>query len=76
MVKNYRDQKYLNKLGERIIEIRKSKNMTQEALAELSNLDVRQIGRIERAETNATISILKLIAEAFKLTPSDLFDFN
>ena len=76
MVKNYRDQAYLDKLGQRIIAIRKLKNITQEKLAELCDLDVRTIGRIERAETNATISILKLIADAFKIKSAELFDFE
>lgn len=76
MVKNYRDQPYLDKLGQRIVAIRKLKNITQEKLAELCDLDVRTIGRIERAETNATVSILKLIADAFKIKSSELFDFE
>lgn len=76
MVKNYRDQAYLDKLGQRIVAIRRLKNITQEKLAELCDLDVRTIGRIERAETNATISILKLIADAFKIKASELFDFE
>lgn len=76
MVKNYRDQTYLDKLGQRIVALRKMKNITQEKLAELCDLEVRTIGRIERAETNATISILKLIADAFKIGASELFDFE
>ena len=76
MVKNYRDQPYLDKLGQRIIALRKLKNITQEKLAELCDLDVRTIGRIERAETNATISIVKLIADVFKMKASELFDFE
>jgi len=76
VIKNYRDQTYLEKLGQRIVALRKQKNVTQEKLAELCNLEVRTIGRIERAETNATISILKLIADAFKITASEFFDFE
>ena len=76
MVRNYRDQEYLIKVGKRIVEIRKQKGITQEKLAELCELEVRQIGRIERAETNVTISIIKAIGIALKVRASELLDFE
>jgi transcriptional regulator with XRE-family HTH domain len=72
--KNYRDQEYLNKVGLRIVEVRKDKNISQEYLAELTSLETRQIGRIERAETNTNISLIKLIATALKIKVSDILD--
>lgn len=74
--KQYRDQEYLVKLGQRIIEIREAKNITQEKLQELTGLDTRQIGRIERAETNVSISSVKLIADNLKISVSELLDFS
>nr|WP_232789203.1 helix-turn-helix domain-containing protein [Sphingobacterium sp. UDSM-2020] len=44
-------------------------------MAELCEIDVRQLGRIERAETNSTISILKKIADKSNITMSKLLDF-
>lgn len=76
MVRNYRDQEYLIKVGKRIVEIRKQKGITQEKLAELCELEVRQIGRIERAETNVTISIIKAIGITLKVHASELLDFG
>ncbi|WP_316819257.1 helix-turn-helix transcriptional regulator [Pedobacter nyackensis] len=76
MIKNYRDQEYLIKVGKRIVEIRKEKGITQEKLAELCELEVRQIGRIERAETNATISIVKAIGTALDVQASEILDFD
>ncbi|WP_090777803.1 helix-turn-helix domain-containing protein [Pedobacter sp. ok626] len=76
MIRNYRDQEYLNKVGKRIVNIRKGKNITQEKLAELCDLEVRTIGRIERAETNVTISIIKAIGIALKVSASEILDFD
>lgn len=73
--KQYRDQQYLEQLGERIKEIRESNGWTQERLAEICNIDIRQLGRIERAETNSTISILKMIADKLRLPLHELLKF-
>jgi len=74
MAKQYRDQVYLNKVGKRLIQIRLERNLSQETLAELTELDTRQIGRIERAETNSTISIIKKIADTLKIEVSDILN--
>ncbi|SKB84549.1 DNA-binding transcriptional regulator, XRE-family HTH domain [Sphingobacterium nematocida] len=71
----YRDQEYLVKLGNHIKAIREKKGLSQEDLAELCDVDTRQIGRIERAETNSTISILKKIADKLNINISQLLDF-
>ncbi|MBE5320941.1 helix-turn-helix transcriptional regulator [Pedobacter sp. MR2016-19] len=76
MGKQYRDQEYLVKIGKRIVEIRDLRKITQEKLAELTGIDTRQIGRIERAETNVSISSLKLITDHLKISVSDLLDFS
>jgi len=74
MAKYYKDQAYLEKVGKRLIEIRDSKKISQEKLQELSGIDTRQIGRIERAENNATISIIKKLTDSLKIKMSDLLD--
>lgn len=76
MGKQYRDQEYLIKLGKRIIEVREAKKITQEKLQELTGLDTRQIGRIERAETNVSISSVKLIADKLKISVTELLAFS
>lgn len=74
--KQYKDQDYLIKVGKRIVEIRDVKKITQEKLAELTKLDTRQIGRIERAETNVSISSIKLIADHLGISVSELLDIS
>ena len=73
--RQYRDQEYMEKLGARIRQLRENRNWSQEHLSMLINMDVRQLGRIERAETNSTISMLKKTSEALGISLSELFDF-
>ncbi|WP_443945096.1 helix-turn-helix domain-containing protein [Pedobacter sp. AW1-32] len=74
MGKQYRDQEFLIAIGKRLVKIRESKNMTQEKLQEISGIDIRQIGRIERAESNTSISILKQLADILEIKLSELVD--
>lgn len=74
MGKQYKNQEYLDRVGKRLVKIREEKKITQEKLQELTNFDTRQIGRIERAETNASISIIKAIADALKIEISELLN--
>jgi len=72
--KQYKNQEYLDRVGKRLVKIREQKKITQEKLQELTNFDTRQIGRIERAETNASISIIKAIADALEIEISELLN--
>lgn len=56
MKKAYRDQEFINKVGKRIVALRKERNITQEYLVELTGFELKQIGRIERGEINTSIS--------------------
>lgn len=74
MGKQFKDQQYLERIGKRLVELRERKKITQEKLQELTGFDTRQIGRIERAETNASISIIKAIATALQVEISEIVD--
>jgi transcriptional regulator with XRE-family HTH domain len=45
---------------------------TQEELAEIADLDLRFIQRIERASTNLSISVLVALADALRVVPTAL----
>lgn len=64
------------KLGEKIKEIRKSKNISQEALAGMLKVNRNYLSRIETGKSEPTSSILKHIAEIFKLDLNSLLDIN
>lgn len=73
--RQYRDQVYLINLGNRLKLIREQQGKSQEEFAALCGMDTRQLGRIERAETNSTISSLKKIADKLGIGLAELLDF-
>lgn len=48
--------------------------MSQEGLAAAVDLDVRQIGRIERGQSYPSIGLLVQMAELFGVEPGRFFD--
>ena len=55
-------------LGNKIKELRKDKNISQDELAEKINIDGRQISRYENDKMNPSIEVLIKIAEAFNIS--------
>lgn len=51
---------------------RKYKHITQEKLAELIDLDVRQIARLEAGESLPSIPTLIKLCKVFDITPNDI----
>jgi len=71
-----KDNRFLKKLGERIRQLRKSKNMTQVELAVACDNYAEQIGRIERGKLNVSICTLKDLAKALNVKLSVLVDID
>lgn len=63
--------KYL--FGKRVRELRKAKNLTQEQLAELVDIDPRNIIKIENAESFPRLKTLEKMLEVFEISASDMF---
>jgi transcriptional regulator with XRE-family HTH domain len=63
-------------LGKRIQEIRKSKNITQEYLAELVGIDTVSLSNIERGKYYPSAENLNKILNALKIEPAELFAFQ
>ena len=61
--------------GENLRKLRLEAKMSQEDLANDSNIPLSQIGRIERGEINTTISTVYVLANSLNTTVSDLFNF-
>lgn len=75
MVKNRNIE--LNKaFGDHLRKLRLAQNLSQEELANLIDVPISQIGRIERGEGNPTISTLYLLSKALKIDLKDLFSFK
>ena len=68
--------KVSQKFGIRIKELRAVRGITQEDLAELSGLSRQYIGDVERGVRNISLANIDKIARAFKITLSELFNFE
>lgn len=71
----YRNEEVIKKLGQKVREVRLSLGYSQQELADLCNLDLSQINRIELGKINTSVSHLFLIAEVLKVSPKELIDF-
>ncbi len=54
------------RIGEKIKQLRREKNLTQEKLAELAKIDPKSIVEIERGKRNPTLKTLNKISLALK----------
>ncbi|WP_439182651.1 DUF4870 domain-containing protein [Carboxylicivirga taeanensis] len=63
-------------LQKRVKELRTSKGMSQENLAEQSKLSVRTIQRIENGETVPRGDTLKRLAVSLQVSPDDIIDWK
>ncbi len=64
----------LRKFANRLIELRKQRNLSQEELALLSGVDRTYIGRIERLERNPSLVVLAKIAKGFNMKIAELLN--
>ena len=63
-------------LGKKIQEIRKSKNFTQENMAELLGIETSSLSNIERGKYYPTAENLAKIADILDVEPFKLYIFN
>jgi transcriptional regulator with XRE-family HTH domain len=64
----------LIKFGQRVRQLRKEKNLSQEYLSFKADLHRTYIGMIERAEKNITLVNIEKIAKALNVDIKELFD--
>ena len=62
------------RFGKRIREIRLLKEISQEKLAELADLDRTYITGIERGKRNISITVIEQLSDALDLSLSDLLE--
>lgn len=72
---NISEDTFIANLGIHIRQLREKKDMSQQDLANDSNIPKSQIARIERAKINTTVKTLVKIANALDIEPKDLLDF-
>jgi len=63
--------------GNRVRELRKSRGLSQESLADLAELDRSYIGGVERGDRNISLNNIQKLSTALKLDIAELFkDIN
>lgn len=63
-------------LGKRIKQIRKSKNLTQEKLAELINIEIPSLSYIETGKFAPSIETLQKLSEVLEVAPWEFYYFE
>ena len=63
-------------IGSRLKQFRKIKKLTQEKLAEMVDLDVRQIARLEANESLPSVTTILKFCDVFEITPNDILCIN
>ncbi len=64
---------FLLQFGKRLRKLRIDSGLSQEDLANDSNIPINQIGRIERAQINTTLKTIFKIAKALDIDVKELF---
>jgi putative transcriptional regulator len=67
---------YLKALGERIVELREKKGISQNELARKLETFNTAIRRIERGEVNSTINMLRKVASVLDIPITKLIDIK
>lgn len=62
--------------GKRLNQIRKEKKISQERLAELSELNRPYISAIEQGKRNVSLEVIEKLAQALKIEIKTFFDCN
>ena len=62
----------LKRFGDRVRELRRARNISQESLAHEAGIDRGNLGNIERGVVNITLRRLYKIAEALGVEPHEL----
>ncbi len=65
--------KVLERFGQRIRELRKQKDMTQEQLADKANLHNTYIGTVERGEKNISMINVERVVKALGVSLAEFF---
>jgi transcriptional regulator with XRE-family HTH domain len=60
-------------IGQAVMNHRKKARFSQETLAERADIHPNYVGRIERGECSATLTVLLKIAKALNVRPYKLF---
>ncbi|MDN3548908.1 helix-turn-helix domain-containing protein [Mucilaginibacter aquaedulcis] len=70
---NIKDERLIKSFGLKLREFRNAQGLSQEILANLANMPLSQIGRIERGLINPTLSTIGALSTALDIPIKDFF---
>jgi len=70
-----RDETLQKKVGLRIQELRKLKNVSQQELAAKCNFEKSNLSRLESGRVNSTLATLNKVAQELEVNIVELFEF-
>ena len=70
-----RAESVMKAFGQHLRDVRKSKNITQEALAMKADIAFSSVARIEAGQINTTISTVARLAQALEVDKDELMKF-
>jgi transcriptional regulator with XRE-family HTH domain len=73
---HYRDENAIKAFGQKVRELRQQKGMSIEEFANTVGIHVTQLSRLERGETNVTISYIMLLAKELGVQPGLLLEMR
>lgn len=71
-----RNQEFINAFGKNLRRLRKEKGLTMTELANLCDIEYRQISDIELGKISTSLATIYLLTVALEVSPKDLFDFQ
>ena len=71
---NERISKNMKTIGEKIAELRKQKNMTQEGFGAMLGISAQSVSKWENNVSLPDISLIPIIADTFDISIDELFD--
>ena len=75
LMNSTRDDIYLKDFGENLKMLRKSKKLSIRKLSDIADVDFSQIHRIEKGESNPSLTMVIALANALGIKPSKLIEF-
>lgn len=71
---NIKNDEVIKAFGRRLRDLRISNDLSQEQLANMAEIPLSQVGRIERGEINPTLSTISALSTALKIKIPDFFN--
>lgn len=71
-----RQEKILKKFGKHLAKCRKDSGLSLRKLADNADIDFSQIHRIEKGETNPSLTMLLALAEGMSISVEELMNFD